>query len=446
MKQLLFLILLTALGVTGSFFRGPALGLVVYYLFAVLRPNYLWWWALPPGIAWSSYVGTAVIMSAVLLAGGAYRGGERTSLTAFVRLPHVALGVFAAWVLVTYLTAMNRDVSYPWMMEYVKIFVMFGVAAVALRSLRDIWHVYLAALIAIIYIAYEINANYLLSGFIPIARSGYGGLDNNGAGLMLAMGVPMALFAAEAVGARTRIVLLMAVPVLLHAVLMSYSRGAMVALIAAFPLYLLRTKKRKQSVLAAVALAALVPILAGQEIRARFFSVQQYQEDASAQSRFDSWTAALKIARDYPVFGVGIRNANLLSYQYGADQEGRTIHSQYLQLAADSGFPALGLYLLALGTCLLGLRQTRRAAGSRSAVERDRVTAMANGVEGALVVFCIGGAFLSLEVFELPYILLLLGAQLFGWSAHAAGGEPAPLEEAPSVVVPPEVTAWGAVR
>jgi len=27
-------------------------------------------------------------------------------------------------------------------------------------------------------------------------------------------------------------------------------------------------------------------------------------------------------------------------------------------------------------------------------------------------VFCVGGAFLSLEAFELPYLLLLLGAQL----------------------------------
>ena len=48
------------------------------------------------------------------------------------------------------------------------------------------------------------------------------------------------------------------------------------------------------------------------------------------------------------MFGVGIRNSNLFSYQYGADMEGRTIHSQYLQIAADNGFVGLGLYLAVL--------------------------------------------------------------------------------------------------
>jgi hypothetical protein len=37
---------------------------------------------------------------------------------------------------------------------------------------------------------------------------------------------------------------------------------------------------------------------------------------------------------------------------------------------------------------------------------------MLNGVEGALVTFLIGASFLSLEVFELPYVLVLIGAQV----------------------------------
>jgi len=36
---------------------------------------------------------------------------------------------------------------------------------------------------------------------------------------------------------------------------------------------------------------------------------------------------------------------------------------------------------------------------------------MLNGIECSLLVFWIGAAFLSLEVFELPYLLLLLAAQ-----------------------------------
>ncbi len=37
---------------------------------------------------------------------------------------------------------------------------------------------------------------------------------------------------------------------------------------------------------------------------------------------------------------------------------------------------------------------------------------LACGIEGALVVFCVGSVFLSLEIFELPYLLILLGLKL----------------------------------
>jgi hypothetical protein len=37
---------------------------------------------------------------------------------------------------------------------------------------------------------------------------------------------------------------------------------------------------------------------------------------------------------------------------------------------------------------------------------------LACGLEAAMVVFCFGGAFLSLETFELPYLVILLALQL----------------------------------
>jgi O-antigen ligase len=202
------------------------------------------------------------------------------------------------------------------------------------------------------------------------------------------------------------------VPVILHAVLMTFSRGAMVALLLAAPLVFLRSKHKKQLTLAALAIAITVPILAGKEIREEFFSVEDYQEDGSAQSRFESWSAAWHIALDYPIFGVGIRNADLFSSMYGADRAGRAIHNQFLQILADSGFPALILYLMLIWLTAKALRQMRRACRDREDEEAKLAYAIACGVEAAMAVFFIGGMFLSLEVFELPYLLLLLGAQL----------------------------------
>jgi probable O-glycosylation ligase (exosortase A-associated) len=275
-----------------------------------------------------------------------------------------------------------------------------------------VWWLYLASTIALIYIAYEMNFLYIMEGRLDIYHNGYGGLDNNGAALMLAMGVPLAMSAWEASTKIWRWAFIAAIPLLLHAVMMSYSRGAMVSLLVVTPFLILRSRKRLMFGVILVALIATVPYLAGREIRQRFFSVQEYTVDESAQSRFDSWDAAFKIANDYPIFGVGIRNSNLLTYSYGADIEGRAIHSQYLQTMADSGYVGLALYLVALASVWVSMMRTRSFLRKSDHPDAPFARSLLSGVEGAMVVFCFGGSFLSLEVFELPYLVALMAAQV----------------------------------
>jgi probable O-glycosylation ligase (exosortase A-associated) len=408
------MLVLTAVGTLGAIAVEPFVGVAVYYLFAVLRPQYMWLWALPPNVGWSSYVAWAT-MVAMLWSVVFVRPLNPTSSSSPQGLSaaHKAFLLFGAWICVTYFTALDRNVAYPWILEYLKLFVMFFVASHVLREMRHVWWVFRLSAGALIYIAYEINYLYLVDGRLDVYHSGYGGLDNNGAGLMLAMGVPLAIHAWEGTSKWWRWVYLAGVPLLLHAVLMTYSRGAMLSLACASPLLLMRSNKKKQFGLVLVLLLAAIPYLAGDEIRTRFFSVQEYESDGSATARFNSWQAARRIANDYPIFGVGIRNANTLSYQYGADMEGRTIHSQYFQTLADSGYPGLALYLLALGLTWLSIRQARALLKRRSPDHNAALArSMLSGVEGALFVFCFGATFLSLEVFELPYIIALIGVQV----------------------------------
>jgi probable O-glycosylation ligase (exosortase A-associated) len=256
------------------------------------------------------------------------------------------------------------------------------------------------------------NYLYFVNGYLSIYKRGFGGLDNNGAALMLAMGAPMCLFAWEGFTRWYRWLFLLAIPVLIHAVLMSYSRGAMLSLLVACPLLWLRSRQKVRISLVYVGVAFLVPVLAGKEIQGRFMTIEQNEVDESANSRRQSWHAAVMMANEYPIFGLGPRGANMMSAQYGADIEGRTIHSQYLQTAADNGWVGLGLYLSMFGACWLSLHQARRRLAGREDQTARRARAVASGLEGALAVFCFGALFLSLEVVELPYLLLFLCAQL----------------------------------
>jgi len=151
---------------------------------------------------------------------------------------------------------------------------------------------------------------------------------------------------------------------------------------------------------------------AGKELQERFFSISKDEADESAQSRLTTWGIAIKMANERPFFGFGIRNSNLFTYQYGADIEGRSIHSQYLQTAADSGWIGLALYVAMLLSAFLGLWSVRRFLRTYRDPETLAVKSMAAGLECALLLFCAGAVFLSLEHFEMPYILLLLAVQL----------------------------------
>jgi O-antigen ligase len=186
---------------------------------------------------------------------------------------------------------------------------------------------------------------------------------------------------------------------------------------------LLNHRKRAQAAIIAAVLCVVVLTLAGNEIRDRFLSTSNYENDHSANARFESWSAAWQIATDHPLFGQGIRNSNTFTENYGADRQGRTIHSQYLQIAADSGIPAMAVYgsmmlgaLLYTGRarslCRQAARELPEGADDARRVEIENVAMLALGIQASLLSFAFGAIFLSLEVFELPWLLIMVAGLL----------------------------------
>jgi probable O-glycosylation ligase (exosortase A-associated) len=422
MKQLAFMAVMTIIGTAGSFAFSPVYGVAVYYLFAVLQPPALWKFA--PEVMglrvqdfqWSFYVAVATLIATALwrlglfapmkVAAEPWYGNPR-----FIRSHYLFLG-FTAWICLSFATAIDTTLAWPYFVEYVKIFAMFVCATFVLRTVRDLWLIYFAILLGAVYTGIECNEYYFKDGYLLFDKQGYGGLDNNGGGLMLAMAIPMCFFAWEAIRSWFRWGFLLIIPVLLHAVLLSYSRGAMLSLCVGAPLVFARTRHKWMVGVVYAGIALSIPVMAGKEIRDRFFSIGQADVDESAQSRWTTWNIAIKMANNRPIFGYGIRNSTLFTKSMGADMEGRAIHSQYLQTAADSGWVALGLYCCLIVSLFVGLRDVRRVLRRYTDPESARVKSIASGVECALVLFCFGALFLSLEHFEMPYIVMLLAVQL----------------------------------
>ena len=231
MKQLAFMAVMTAVGMIGSFRWGPFAGLWVYVFYDILRPQYIWKWSLPPDINWSLYVALAALVATPLVGPAANpqlnRGGRMT----LVRLlfTHRAYYACMGWFTLTYFTAIRPSAGDFVMEGYYKTLLMYSVGIAAIHTVRQVWALLGAFVVALVYIAYEINSLYFFQGYLGIALNGHGGLDNNGAGMLLAMGVPLCAFAWEGYRGWYRWLFAVMIPVLLHAVLLTYSRRASMA-------------------------------------------------------------------------------------------------------------------------------------------------------------------------------------------------------------------------
>lgn len=436
-KQMIFLV-----GTMGFFslrsFADPFWGILMYYGLAVLRPQAIWEWSLPKGIRWSLFAAIVAIVTAIMNVPSLK---QRTAQRQFLPM----LFGFGVCLYMSYFFAKDQSVATAVGWEYAKIIIMLFVACYVVR---ERWHVrYMGWMIflCLTYLVYEMNLEYVVNKRLDFYNKGYGGLDNNGAGLMLAMVIPFCyfFFLAERRWWRWGF-FLCSIPAF-HSVMLTYSRGAMLStLIVSVGILLTSSRQRlMQTIVVALILGGVVLSLAGPEVRKRFLSINKADRDASAQSRFDSWEAGWKIAKDYPWFGVGIRNANLLTKQYGADMEGRTIHNVYLQIAADTGFPAALLYIGLIGFTLWRLRWTaRQTRRELDDYEGRWLHYICLASMWSLCIFMIGALFLSFETFELCYLLMLIGA-VVPYLAERGPENKGPLDEARKSGKPVKVSTGG---
>ena len=147
-------------------------------------------------------------------------------------------------------------------------------------------------------------------------------------------------------------------------------------------------------------------------------TIENYEQDGSANQRLQSWTVAWNVALDYPLTGAGFE------FEYAPDQQhwlsygdrkydwaiktSSAAHSIYFQVLGQHGFVAFALFLMLLIGCLLRLRRISRTAAGRS--DQAWIAPYAGALQISLVGYMISGAFLSSAYFDLAYLFYALAA------------------------------------
>jgi len=139
----------------------------------------------------------------------------------------------------------------------------------------------------------------------------------------------------------------------------------------------------------------------------RMETIQTYDEDMSAIGRLNGWIVAFEVAKEH-ILGAG------MSYQHQGffDRFGFynsnviAAHSIYFQVLGNHGFIGLFIYLGFWVSVLMTCSWLRRHAKAHPEAKwAGELGAMA---QVSLVGFAVGGAFLSLPYFDLPYNIMVM--------------------------------------
>lgn len=427
---------LVMLGALSSL-RHPWVGVMLWTWISMLNPHRFSY-----GVAYSAPV--AAVAAAVTLIGLVATKDRRSS--PFKGAPVTVFAIFAVWITISWLLGIDPSDDYAQWSKVMKVFFMIFVALAVLHSKKHI--------IALIWVAAGSLAVLGVKGGVFTVLNGgsfrvYGPPgtfieDNNEFAVALIMTIPLLRFLqmqlSNTWGKRA---LGLAMLLCTFAALGSQSRGALLALSSMGALFWLRGNNKVRNGLLIGSLALALLAFMPDTWFERMQTIETYDKDRSAMGRISAWWVAWNLARDYP-FGVGfnaVRPELFGKYSPYPDLI-QAAHSIYFQILGHHGYVGLILFVVLLLLCWSNASWLRSRAPRRP--ETQWCIDLGNMCQACLLGFFVGGAFLSLAYFDLPYNIMIILVLAKAW-CNEKGWEHDPPEHgrwrvpgaAPTLSAPP---------
>jgi len=383
----------------------PYYGLLGFYAFVFLEPEWNWRWSIPEDSEFQKYVGVCVLIGVLLTGMRGNRFSGWLGVSVFSLLGFLALA---------YLSSLQSHA--PTLTEFyldviTKVILMAIVTAKLVDTPRKAVILLWVVCITQGYNAMRINEQYFQDGYSLYATITSWGTkgDNN----------LYSIFTIPAMAASTSLVMYslrwwarsLAGGVLIlqmHQIMLLESRGCMLGALFMFAVAILLMPKNRYTIRVTVLAVLGGAALAGPPVIEEFTSSFESAEnrDSSAESRFDLWKAGIAITGDYPLLGVGPFAGQTLVGQYSdmyAGKDMKDVHNLALEVSSGCGIPAALLYFnfFLIPWCVAATRYWR---------ERDLMSREVATVHFALVVgvpgYLLSSMFSSGALLESSYLLV----------------------------------------
>jgi probable O-glycosylation ligase (exosortase A-associated) len=397
MRDIAFLGLLGALLIPAIVH--PWIGVLVWTWISIMSPHRYTWDA--------SQMPVAAAAAIVTLIGFVITKDQRKLPVTPVT---VALGVFVLWMCVTYLFSIDPAGGWEMFKKVMKIQFMIFVALAVLHTRK---HIELLVWVIVGSLAfYGVKGGvftFVRGGeFRVLGPSGSFIEGNNELGLALIMTIPLMRYLQLSSSRRwLRWALGLGMVLLAASALGTHSRGALLAIAAMAAFFWVRSKRGIAVGIALIVLGSMLVAFMPTHWEQRMETILTYEQDRSAMGRINAWQTMWNVARDR-FFGGGfdVYTPEIFAAYSPVPTPPVAAHSIYFQILGEHGFVGLALFLL---VWILAWRAASWVHRNGALDPETRWTSdLAAMCQVSLVGYAVGGAFLSLAYFDLPYNILML--------------------------------------
>lgn len=394
----------------------PHLGVLGFYAFVLLQPEWNWRWHFPEPLGFQLYITLSTITGILL----GYL--HRSPVSPLVSRALIFLAFFIGLLFISYSTSIRQNETWLYVDSLWKIALMCFITVLTIdtpkRCLALMWVLVLSQG----FNAYRINENYFQYGFSSYRSYGYGLSGDNNLYSLLTLpifgcSVALACFSRKKIH---RVVAGLIMLLQAHQIMLLESRGAMLGVVAISPLILWYIPKTRLNVLGLTVGIAGIAVLAGPSVINELLSIGGDAEsgtlDASASSRFDLWKAGWEITKEHPLLGVGPWAAQwVVPKILKMDAETKGLHNIYFEISAGCGVPAAIFYFGFFSMCIFAgwtvLQHPRQNIKTRNRHDSDMEVLRGGGfaaVTGLLGYF-IASIFSAGALLESGYAVAALG-------------------------------------
>lgn len=384
----------------------PYLGLLVWSWLGYMNPHRLTF-----GFAYS-FPWVMLIAIVTLLSLAASKESKRIPWSTV----SVLLALFLLWTGFTTFFAVVPDAAWDKWQQFAKTLVMVFVTLVLVNT-RERMH-WLVWVIVVSLGLYGVKGGIftILGGGASHVLGPAGSFigDNNSIALALCMALPLMRYL-QLHSSQKWVRVGLGVSVLLTgiAVLGTYSRGGLIALVLVAGALFLKSRGRLAVVLVVVMVGFTAYHFMPTEWTARMATLQDAGQTSSMESRLESWKFSTNVALHRPVVGGGfdIYESVPMWELYGPEgATPRAVHSIYFRILGEQGFPGLALFLGLLAASWWNCRRVRKQ--TRKIEEMKWAFDFASMLQVSLAAYAVAGAALPMSYFDLSYQLMGLSTLL----------------------------------